>query len=168
MRKLFCVVLSLTFFFAFQSSALSEEQPIEAIIANVAKFAAAQTKAAPSITVSEFNSLIEKQESFFEILDVRTTEEYVSGHIADAIHSDRNKLEWVTPKKITDPNVPIYVYCQAGTRGAIATLRLIEIGYTNVTNVTGGVKAWVNAGYPLYNSIGKFTFPKGGFGKQPE
>lgn len=169
MRKLTTIILVLTSLVLFQSTAFSKtEEPIDALKANVKKMIEAQQKETPSITVSEFKTLMEKEDFYFEILDVRTMAEFSAGHIAGAVHSDRNKLEWVTPKKITDPNVPIYVYCKGGTRGAIATLRLIEMGYTNVTNITGGIKAWANAGYSVYNELGEFTFTKEGFGKKPE
>lgn len=160
-----CILISL---FLFQSPAFSETEPIDAIKANVKKMVEAQQKEAPSITVTQFNTLMEKQDFYFEILDVRTVDEFTAGHIAGAVHADRNKLEWVTPKKIKDPNAPIYVYCKAGSRGAISTLRLIEMGYTNVTNITGGMEAWANAGYPVYNDMGEFIFTKDGFGKKPE
>ena len=168
MRKVTTIFFILISLFIFQSSAFSETEPIDAIKANVEKMVEANQKETPSITVAEFNSRMEKQDFYFEILDVRTLGEYTAGHIAGAVHSDRNKLEWVTPKKITDPAVPIYVYCKGGSRGAISTLRLIEMGYTNVTNITGGMKEWAIAGYPIYNEMGELTFTKDGFGKKPE
>ncbi|MCG8635377.1 MAG: rhodanese-like domain-containing protein [Desulfobacterales bacterium] len=168
MRKFKATIFILISLFLFHSPVFSETAPIDAIKANMKKMVEARKKEAPSITVAEFNTLMEKQDFYFEILDVRTADEFTAGHIAGAVHSDRNKLEWVTPKKIDDPEVPIYVYCKGGARGAIATLRLTEMGYKNVTNITGGMKAWANAGYTVYNEMGEFTFTKDGFGKKPE
>ncbi|MCG8615244.1 MAG: rhodanese-like domain-containing protein [Desulfobacterales bacterium] len=168
MRKSTRIVFVLISLFIFHFQTAIAEEPIDAIKANVKKIVEAQKAAAPSITVADFKALMEKDEFYFEILDIRTADEYTAGHIAGAVHADRNKLEWVTPKKIKDPEVPIYVYCKAGSRGAISTLRLLEMGYTNVTNITGGMKAWAKAGYSLYNDMGEFTFTENGFGKKPE
>lgn len=167
MRKLLIISMALASFFVFQASSMAAE-PDNAIQMNVKKIMKAQKSKTPGIEVAEFKALMDKGDSFFEIVDVRTPDEFKSGHIAGAISSDRNKLEWITPKKIKDSKVPIYVYCKAGGRGALATLKLIEMGYENVTNVNGGLKAWANAGYPLYNDLGKFVMAKNGFGKKPE
>ena len=168
MRMLKTVSLVLITLFSLQAVAFAGDKPIDAIKEKVKKMVETRKKEAPSISVQEFKNLMDKQESFFEILDIRTTEEFLAGHIAGAVNSDRNKLEWMTPNKIDDPAVPIYVYCKAGSRGALATLRLIEMGYANVTNVDGGLKAWANAGYPMYNDLGEFAFTEKGFGKKPE
>jgi rhodanese-related sulfurtransferase len=50
-------------------------------------------------------------------------------------------------------NVPVYVHCKLGGRSAKAVATLQGIGFTNVTNVSGGITAWsesVDAGVPRY------------------
>ncbi|MBT4266019.1 MAG: hypothetical protein HN580_23085 [Deltaproteobacteria bacterium] len=80
----------------------------------------------------------------------------------------RGKVEWGVPGKVKDPNTIIYVYCKAGARGVFATLRLLEMGYKNVINVTGGFKAWAKAGFPFYNAHGKNVVVAKGFGKKKD
>lgn len=83
------------------------------------------------------------------ILDVRTAEEYASGHIHGALQAD-----WNNPKQFEervaaiDKNAPIYVYCLAGGRSAAAQNYLVEHGFKNITNLKGGITAWNQAGYP--------------------
>ncbi|MCG8567079.1 MAG: rhodanese-like domain-containing protein [Desulfobacterales bacterium] len=143
----------------------AESNPIEA---NLKKWAKAQREKAPAITVDAFKAIKDKDEFFFELVDIRTNAEYQAGHLGEALHLDRNKLEWLASKKLTDWETPIYIYCKGGSRGAMATLRLKEIGYKNVTNITGGVEAWAKAGYPLYNQLGEYRMTPEGVGKKPE
>jgi hydroxyacylglutathione hydrolase len=41
------------------------------------------------------------------------------------------------------------VHCQGGTRSAIAASVLQAEGFTDVANVTGGIRAWEAAGFPV-------------------
>jgi NADPH-dependent 2,4-dienoyl-CoA reductase/sulfur reductase-like enzyme/rhodanese-related sulfurtransferase/TusA-related sulfurtransferase len=74
------------------------------------------------------------------VLDVRTQDEYNVGHIEDAVNiSDlelRDRIDEI-PK-----NKDIYVYCEVGFRGYLATRLLKQKGYENVYNLTGGYKLY--------------------------
>jgi hydroxyacylglutathione hydrolase len=48
-------------------------------------------------------------------------------------------------------DTPIAVHCQGGTRSAIAASILQAEGFTNVANLTGGIRAWESAGLPVVN-----------------
>ena len=41
---------------------------------------------------------------------------------------------------------PVVLYCEKGIRSVIAIQRLESIGYNNLYNLTGGMKAWRNSG----------------------
>ena len=161
-------LMALTLTLMFTSPALAADTAADRIKANVKKIVVAEKKQVKSVTVAQFKEIMDKQEFFFELVDIRTGGEFNAGHIAGALHLDRNKLEWMTPNKIKDPDVPVFVYCKGGNRGAMSALRLTQMGYTNVTNITGGIKAWANAGYPLYNLLGEFRITQDGFEKKPE
>jgi rhodanese-related sulfurtransferase len=87
------------------------------------------------------------------LVDVREPVEW-ERHIDGALQVPRGLLEFVA-----DPASPRYddqlrpsrrviVYCASGARAALATLALKEMGYDNVANLDGGLKAWVAAGLP--------------------
>lgn len=78
------------------------------------------------------------------LLDVRSVEEYATGHATNAQNFDVEKL-----KAGTMPNIPkdatIYVYCRSGNRSKEAVTILNANGFTNVTDL-GGLQNMKDAG----------------------
>lgn len=74
------------------------------------------------------------------LLDVRTKEEYESGHIENSENIPLQQIEKVFAK-ITDKNTPLFVFCQSGSRSNSATSALKQMGYSNVTNI-GGISSY--------------------------
>jgi rhodanese-related sulfurtransferase len=50
---------------------------------------------------------------------------------------------------VADKRASMVVYCGGGYRSALAAYALQQMGYTNVTSMDGGIKAWREAGYPM-------------------
>ena len=48
-----------------------------------------------------------------------------------------------------DPSAPLVVYCQSGGRSAQACGWLSSQGFGHVSNLHGGIVAWVREGHPL-------------------
>ena len=70
------------------------------------------------------------------LLDVRTAEEYASGHFAGAVNLD---VEDIRAGKLPDSakTQPLYLYCRSGNRSAQATELLKTAGYTTITDLGG-------------------------------
>ncbi len=83
------------------------------------------------------------------ILDVREPEEWEAGHIKGAKHLPRGLLELKAADELPDTNARIVTHCASGGRGTLAARTLREMGYTNVTNMEGGIKAWREKGYEI-------------------
>ena len=75
------------------------------------------------------------------IVDVRTKEEYDSGHIPNSLLIPYDEIEKKAPALLTDKNAAIIVYCRTGRRSEIAAKALIGMGYTNVADM-GGISDW--------------------------
>jgi hydroxyacylglutathione hydrolase len=82
-----------------------------------------------------------------EIFDVRSQAEWNEGHLPGASHRYLGDL--FASSQNVPHDTPIAVHCQGGSRSAIAASLLQAQGFTNVSNVTGGYRAWQAAGLPL-------------------
>jgi len=83
------------------------------------------------------------------ILDVREPNEYEEAHIQGAKLLPRGLLEYKASDELPDKDARIVVHCALGGRGSLAAKSLQEMGYTNVANLDGGLKAWREAGYEV-------------------
>ena len=81
-------------------------------------------------------------------LDVRELDEWQEGHIVGAIHIPRGNLESRIEGLVPDKERELFVYCAVGSRSAFAAKALTELGYTDVTSVSGGFTDWKRNGNP--------------------
>lgn len=102
----------------------------------------------PQLTVDELNSLMAKQ-SQIQIIDVRRSPEYESGHVPRALHAPLANLIQTAGHLPLDPAKPTAVICAGGYRSSAATSILKKHAFTNLMNITGGTSAWIKAGYPV-------------------
>ncbi|MAT15757.1 MAG: MBL fold metallo-hydrolase [Planctomyces sp.] len=84
------------------------------------------------------------------ILDVRTLSERKQGYIEDSLNIPLNHLQQDVDSVPEDR--PVIVHCAGGYRSAIATSLLQHLGRTNVYDLVGGYKAWVQSGLPVVES----------------
>lgn len=80
------------------------------------------------------------------VLDVRQSDEYVSGHVPGAHLIPLDELG--TRHGEVPKDQEVYVVCGTGGRSAVATEALNGAGYRAV-NVAGGTKGWIEAGNPV-------------------
>ncbi len=74
------------------------------------------------------------------LLDVRTREEYASGHIEGSQNLPLDEIDKVD-SVVNDKNVPLYVHCLSGGRSARAAAYLKGKGYKEVHDI-GGIGAY--------------------------
>lgn len=75
------------------------------------------------------------------IVDVRTPEEFATGHVPGAINVPNEEILDQMPEQLPDADAEILVYCRSGRRSKEAANKLIEMGYTNVYDF-GGIIDW--------------------------
>lgn len=91
------------------------------------------------MTTDELKDEIKKKDNQF--IDVRTPREFKVQHIQPFKNIPLNKLGRIAPEKL-DKNKKIVVICQTGVRSQRAAKILKKKGFTNITNVRGGVSTW--------------------------
>ena len=82
-----------------------------------------------------------------EVVDVREPHEWSAGHIAGASHVPLARFR-ADPKGSLARDGAIFV-CAAGVRSQTAARLAQSPGIETVYNLSGGTRAWVNAGLPL-------------------
>jgi len=103
------------------------------------------TEAYASATPRELAGRIE--DGSMQLVDVRAATEFHEGYIENAQNQFLGKL--MRELAQIDKSKPIVVQCLAGGRSAIGASILQRAGF-DVTNMTGGYKAWIESGLPTH------------------
>jgi adenylyltransferase/sulfurtransferase len=104
-------------------------------------------KDVPELSAQQVNELVTNNGKSHVILDVRESDEWRQGHLEGALPLPRGFLEIKVESAIPDKQTPIIAYCAGGVRSLLAGKILKEMGYQNVTSMTGGYNAWKNGGF---------------------
>ncbi len=76
------------------------------------------------------------------MFDVRTDEEFFTGHAEGAVNFDVDTINAESAAElIPNKDTPIIVYCKTGERAKLAAEELCKLGYTNVYDV-GSLVEW--------------------------
>ncbi len=110
----------------------------------VGSFASAQ--ALPEIDVVAAAAQI--QEKQIKVLDVREPSEFATGVISGAVLIPLGQVEKRLAELDGFKNQPMYVVCGSGGRSAQAIKVLSKNGFTQLTNIKGGMNAWRKANLP--------------------
>jgi rhodanese-related sulfurtransferase len=81
-------------------------------------------------------------------VDVRTPEEFASGHVPGAVNIPRDQL----PRRFGELEAArdrLVVYCERGPRAIAAAATLLAAGFTNVRHLAGDMSGWRAAGLPI-------------------
>lgn len=92
------------------------------------------------ITPKEAKAMMDK--GGVTVVDVRTLDEYKTGHIPGAILGTVQTLEETAPAMLKDKNAVLLVYCRTGIRSANAANLLLKLGYKKVYDIAGGITQW--------------------------
>ncbi len=98
------------------------------------------------MTVPELKKKLEDGKDWV-VLDVRSKDEWLRGHIEGAINIYGGLLEGRVDE-VPEEN-QVAVVCKSGTRSSFACSIMLRADRRNIHNVLGGMDAWNNAGYAL-------------------
>jgi phage shock protein E len=69
------------------------------------------------------------------LIDVRSVDEFESGHILQAYNMPLDRVEVMVPGAVRDKNKVLLLHCSTGVRSGIAKKKLEDMGYKNVFNL---------------------------------
>ena len=119
---------------------------LAAMVATAGVAADLQRGEAPSVSAAELRALRESGVAPV-VIDVRTSEEYASGHIPGAVNIPFDHVA----QRIAEIDAPhgVVLYCMVGPRARKGESALLAANYQKVFHLEGGLAAWQAAGLPI-------------------
>lgn len=96
---------------------------------------------------SEFKEYI--QGASVALLDVRSPQEYASGHISGALNMNMYSSSFMEEVKKLDRVRKYALYCQSGGRSSMALKFMQSLGFVDVVHMDGGISAWESSNFPI-------------------
>ncbi|MFY7911340.1 MAG: thioredoxin domain-containing protein [Emticicia sp.] len=123
----------------------------------------AQNKDKYLLSINDFEAKLRENTGIAQLIDVRTPEEYMRGHLKRAINLNFNddNFEDIVKTKL-DKTRPVFVYCFSGRRSTDAAAFLRDLGYKEVYDMAGGFAKWTSSSKP-YASNNTTTQPIAAF-----
>ena len=103
-----------------------------------------QAAAVRTVDGGEAENLIDEGAT---VIDVRTSEEFGTGHVEDALNIDVQAADFHEQVDTLDRDQTYVVYCRSGSRAGAAAEMMLEMGFTDVVNA-GGFADLEAAGVP--------------------
>ena len=99
------------------------------------------------VTPTQATLLINREDA--QVIDVRGSDEYVSGHLPDSRNIPLEQLEARAGELEKLKDTPVILLCQTGARSSGACKQLEKLGFNKVNNLESGIAGWRSAGLPL-------------------
>jgi rhodanese-related sulfurtransferase len=74
-----------------------------------------------------------------QLIDVRTPDEYKSGHIKNAKNIDFYSSDFNVEFNKLDKEKPVYIYCRSGSRSRQSANKLADMGFKIIYDLKGGI-----------------------------
>jgi glyoxylase-like metal-dependent hydrolase (beta-lactamase superfamily II)/rhodanese-related sulfurtransferase len=114
----------------------------------VGEMLAEATACVPFMSMAELRTRVESAANELVVLDVREKDAYEAAHIPGARLLPRGQLELRVDKELPDPTARIVTCCEFGRISTLAASTLRTMGFQRAVALDGGMKAWLEAGYP--------------------
>jgi rhodanese-related sulfurtransferase len=101
----------------------------------------------PWVSPAQATHLINREDAL--VVDVREANEFATGHVLGAKNIPAARMETAGNELMKKKDRPVIVYCDGGERAGKAMSALKKVGFTRVANLSGGIKAWQDAGLPV-------------------
>ena len=109
-----------------------------------------RTRAGATVGTQELVRMVNKENAI--VLDVRERNEFMEGHIVDALNIPYASLESRLDEISQYKEAPVVIACKMGQHSGAAGTLLQKNGFTNVTRLTGGYAEWRAQNLPVVKS----------------
>ncbi|MBW2062377.1 MAG: rhodanese-like domain-containing protein [Deltaproteobacteria bacterium] len=92
------------------------------------------------LSPEELKATIDRGE-IFNLVDVRSVQEYIAGHLPGAISIPYGQLPY-RYRQLMDPRTLTVIYCQTGLNSILAAQMLAGLGFSDLYNLSGGFNGW--------------------------
>ncbi len=103
--------------------------------------------APPPVTPQQLHELQAQNDPSLLVLDVRSPEEFVAGHVPGAVNIPQDQVASRLAEIPKDKEVVLY--CRSGRRSGLAAETLEANGYKNLRQLQGDMPGWEKAGLPV-------------------
>jgi len=93
--------------------------------------------------ISSENLILLDKNKDVQVVDVRRSKEYNSGHITGAINIDFYKSSFVEDINKLDKSKTTVVYCKSGNRSNKSALIMDSLGFTDFYDFSEGMNGWI-------------------------
>jgi phage shock protein E len=83
------------------------------------------------------------------VLDIRTPDEFAQGTIEGAVNIDFYDTAFADQLDSLDKDAHYVVFCRSGNRSGQAMGTFADLGFTDVTEIDGGIVNWYQSGLPV-------------------
>jgi rhodanese-related sulfurtransferase len=83
------------------------------------------------------------------LIDVRDAKDYAAGHLPNAVNVPLSELPSRGSEFAKLLSRPVIAYCERGQRSRAAGAPLAKLGFADIYQLTGGFRAWKDAGLPV-------------------
>ena len=103
---------------------------------------------AKEISQAQLQQIMQSEQQVI-LLDVRTVEEFLAGHIANAVNIPHKELAARLAELFDAKNSQIVIYCRSGRRAEVAKQVLVKSGFAQLDHLTGDFNEWTSNGLPI-------------------
>jgi rhodanese-related sulfurtransferase len=98
------------------------------------------------LSPDELRALQTREDQNLYVLDVRTVDEYVAGHVAGAVWAPGGQAVQAIDEYVAVRAAPIVLVCDGVARSVMTASWLARMGFPDVAVLAGGLPAWLDAG----------------------
>ncbi|RBP53752.1 rhodanese-like domain-containing protein [Arenicella xantha] len=117
------------------------------VVLLIFSFLNSSVKGAKSVSVLEMPALQRKGKSI--IIDVNKPEHFTATHIPQSVNFPLEELNAENSALLKHKDKTAILVCQTGSRSNNAAKKLVELGFTNVNILRGGLISWTKENLPI-------------------